>query len=219
MYLPKNIDEEEMGKIIDDRIGIRIHDMMNILLIHGQLKPAGLLNVAARLPKSQIRNPDEPHTFFRLEAEVMLRFETFMDKFGIHWSKKEVKSDDHRRTRRHPDGWVIYERDQYDYFIGQDTSSLQSLITANRTPHSENPQEIGIALGFPEDAVEEFTDEINENVNDWKSGEDWELYVWWMPAAEITSSRQLATAWRLYARENYPRFADEYEVYTRQQLQ
>jgi hypothetical protein len=209
VYLREKIDEKEMKKIIDDRIGIRTFTMMNILLIHGRQKPAGVLCIGAPMPKSQIRNPDQPHTFFRLEPETMTRLEAFFDKYEIHWIKKEAKSDDRRRTVRHPDGWIIYERERYDYFFGQDSDSATKLSTA------EMGQEYGHALGFPRDAVDEFTGEIDENIDDWKTGEDWELYSWWKPAEDITSSQELSTRWMHFARKNYPQFASEFETYQR----
>ena len=209
VYLRDKIEIKDMKEIIDERIGIRTFDMMNILLVHGQQKPAGVLAIGAPMPKSQIRNPEEPHTFFRLEPETMTQLEAFFDKYGIHWIKKEVKPDDYRRTVRHPDGWVIYERERYAYFFGQDRDSATKLSTAKMG------QDFGHAVGFPKDAVDEFTGKIDNNAVDWKKGEDWELYTWWKPAEDITSSQELGTRWMLFARENYPQFASEFEAHQR----
>ena len=205
VYMPHNYDNEDWKNVIDKRAGITIETVMDILLVHGQMKPAALLSVAAYLPKSEIRHPDEPHTFYPMDPEIPLRFEAFLDKYGIHWLKKEADSDDHRRTRRHPDGWIVYERQRFDYRIGHDANSLMDIVSAT------TDQEYGSALGFPTDAVDEFPPAIYGD-DSWRTGEDWEVNVRWKPAADITSSRELATRWMLYIRENHPNLAIEFET-------
>ena len=86
-----------------------------------------------------------------------------------------------------------------------------SLDAARNPPHLESFTRNWIEVLFFTDAVDEFPPAIYGD-DSWKTGEDWEVYVRWTPAADITSSRELATRWMLYIRENHPNLAIEFET-------
>jgi hypothetical protein len=121
-------------------------DELNIYLVINKLKPASYITLTSLIPEEGINEPG-------INEEDINSFIKIFNKLGIVYHQNETAN----KENHYKNGRTIKIN---SFSVGKDKLSLDRLVKAR------NDEEIGYALGFPEESVKAFGKVINEERRD-----------------------------------------------------
>ncbi|MBS1267230.1 MAG: hypothetical protein MAG795_01202 [Candidatus Woesearchaeota archaeon] len=211
---------------------LSVRDELNLYLVVNGLKPAAIIGldpIDQRIGQEPelIEEPElgVPMKLYRARPDAIVKFEEILGNNGIaskHWteSKDQTGYDSDGRVNK------VWRRMLHKAYIGSDQVALERLLTA------DSDEEIGLALGFPIEAVSAFNHVIEGVCRDGQYDQaqkakavqaglklpTWLAYISFVPdqldivTGDISqSSREVGENYHSFVKENNPNLAKRVE--------